>query len=103
MQEDSIKIVNKRKMIQRKDYFVVEKDKNEKRRQSSRGEGMEGLEEENKLEILRNLLESETNTGEGDTLGNIEKEREEKDRQDVEDERRLAAPYCQSFLYGLWF
>ena len=43
-------------MIKGEKYFVVEKDKNEKRRQSSCGEGVKGLEEENELEVLRNLL-----------------------------------------------
>ena len=49
-------MMDKTKVIKREDYFVVEKDKNEKRRQASCGEGVEGLEEENELEVLGNLL-----------------------------------------------
>ena len=61
---------------------------------------MECLEEENKLKILRNLLECETNTGEGDILGNIEKKGEEQDRQDVEEKRIPVASCCHSLLHG---
>jgi hypothetical protein len=79
-------------------YPIVENTKYDERSQPCGGERVECLEEENKPEILRNLLECETNTGEGDILGNIE----EKDRQDVEDKRHLAAPYCHSLLHGFW-
>ena len=67
-------MINKRKMIKGEDYFVVEKDKNEKRCQSSRGEGVEGLEEENELEVLGNLLKLWTNRRDRDELGDVEEE-----------------------------
>ena len=69
-----IEMINKIQVIKREDYFVVEKDKNEKRRQSSRGEGVEGLEEENKLEVLGNLLKLWTNRRDRDELGDVEEE-----------------------------
>ena len=69
-----IEMINKIQVIKREDYFVVEKDKNEKRRQSSRGEWVEGLEEENKLEVLGNLLKLWTNRRDRDELGDVEEE-----------------------------
>ena len=54
------------------EYLVVEKDKNKQWCQSCGSEGVEGLEEEDKLEILGNLLECEANGGDGDELGDVE-------------------------------
>ena len=69
-----IEMINKIQVIKREDYFVFEKDKNEKRRQSSCGEGVEGLEEENELEVLGNLLKLWTNRRDRDELGDVEEE-----------------------------
>ena len=67
-------MMDKKKVIRREAYFVVEKDKNEKRRQSSCGEGVEGLEEKDELEVLGNLLKLWTNRRDRDELGDVEEE-----------------------------
>ena len=42
-------------------YLVIKADKNEERCNPCGSEGVEGLEEEDELEVLGNLLESKTN------------------------------------------
>ena len=42
-------------------YFVIKNGENKYRSKSCGSEGMEGLEEEDELEVLGNLLESEAN------------------------------------------
>ena len=52
--------------------LIIQADENKKRTQPSGGEWVEGLEEEDKLEILRILLESWTNGRDGDEFHNIQ-------------------------------
>ena len=44
---------------------------------------MKCLEEKNKLEILRDLLEGEAYGGDGEELGDVEEERKDNDREDM--------------------
>ena len=50
---------------------------------------MEGLEEEDKLEILGNLLECEANGGDGDELGDVEDNGEENDWKHMREDEQL--------------
>ena len=66
-------------------YFVIKQNKNEQRCKSCGSEGVEGLEEEDKLEILGNLLECWTNGGDGDELGDVEKDGENNDWENMKE------------------
>ena len=59
---------------------------------------MEGLEEEDKLEILGNLLESWANGGDRDEPGDVEKEGQNNDWGNMCEDDQLGAPCGCSFL-----
>ena len=44
------------------------------------------MEEEDELEILRNLLKGGANRGDGDELGDVEQDRSDDDREDMEED-----------------
>ena len=60
-------------------YLVVEENKNTERGESCGCKGMKGLEEEDELEVLGYLLEIRADWRDGNKLGDIENEGEEKD------------------------
>ena len=64
-------------------YLVVETAEDDKGSKPSGSEGVEGLEEEDKLEVLRNLLEFWTKRGDGDKLGDVEDDRKDDHWHDV--------------------
>ena len=60
-------------------YFVVKNGENKKRSQSCGSEGVEGLEEEDELEVLGNLLESEANRGDCEEPWDVEEDGQDND------------------------
>ena len=62
---------------------------------------MEGLKEENKLEILGNLLECWAYGGDGDELGDVEKDGENNHRKNMKEDDQIVAARSHSLLINL--
>ena len=82
-------------------YLIVKGDENEKRAKSSCSEGVEGLEEEDELEVLGNLLEFWAKRRDGDELGSVKNE--SKDDHWNDEAKGFVILQMRFFLEGLHF
>ena len=72
-------------------HLVVKKDEDTERRQAGGGEGVEGLEEEDELEVEGDGLQVGAQRRDRDELGDVEQEREHDHRRHVAVHRLLVS------------